>query len=103
MMCVTQVWGEGKSSLWTPGGPVNIPDGYEYLPAGDGALTRAVVAAAGDCRLYPVMRKDYKKYPARQVGFWAPAALIAAEVGLLAALRAEEHRIGLRVRRDRRQ
>lgn len=102
-MPVIEVWGEGRNDLWTPSGTVNVPKDYDYLPAGDAALTRAVSRGVGRKRLFAVMRKDYKRYPSRQVGVWAPASLIAAERERLAALRTEEHKAKLRRQGERRQ
>jgi hypothetical protein len=102
-MATIQVWGEGRDALWTPEGPVNVPKTYDYLPAGDGALTRALRGVMGRKRLFVVMRKVNKHYPSRQVGLWAPSTLIAAERERLAALRTEPHKQRLAEQRERKQ
>ena len=102
-MSVTQVWGEGRDGLWTSNGRINVPTDYEYLTAGDAALTRAVKVAAGDRRVYVAMRRTGRRYPPRAVGIWAPGSVIAAERDRLAALRTEGHLTRLTARRGRRQ
>ena len=102
-MPTLHVWGEGRDALWTPEGPVNVPKTYDYLPAGDGALTRAVRGVIGRKRLFVVMRKVNKRYPSRQVGLWAPSTLIAAERERLAALRTGDHEQRLAKQRERKQ
>ncbi len=102
-MPVIEVWGEGRKDLWTPSGTVNVPKDYDYLPAGDAALTRAVTRGVGRKRLLAVMKKTHRRYPPRQVGLWAPASLIASERERLAALRTEQHKGKLQQQRMRRQ
>ncbi len=102
-MPIIEVWGQGRKDLWTPDGSINVPKDYDYLPAGDAALTRAVTRGVGRKRLFAVMEKTYKRYPSRQVGVWAPASLIAAERERLATLRTDEHKAKLRRQGERRQ
>lgn len=97
------VWGQDPKSLWTPSGPVSVPDNYDFLPSGDAALTRAVKKAGAAVPLYEVFKRVSKRYPPRRRGIWAPASLIAAERERLAALRTEAHKAKLQRERERRQ
>jgi hypothetical protein len=102
-MSIIQVWGEGRDALWTPGGPVRVPHSYDYLPAGDTHLTRAVKKAIGGDRLFVVMKRVSKRYPPKRAGMWAPGSVIAAERQRLADLRTDEHKERLVERRKRQQ
>jgi len=97
------VWGEDRNKLWTPDGFLSVPKHYEYLEAGDAALTRAVKRAIGRKRLYVVMKKVHKRYPSKRVGLWAPAALIGQERNRLLALRTTEHKALLEKQKERKQ
>jgi hypothetical protein len=97
------VWGEGREHLWTPTGHVDVPAEYVFLPAGDGALTRAVKTASGEQPLYVVIKRTSKKYPPRAIGLWAAVDAIQSARDRLAALRTEEHRAKLLAQKERRQ
>jgi hypothetical protein len=77
-----KVWGSGRLSLWSFGATVTIPEEYDFLPAGDGPRTRAVVKAARQqgSPVYSVMEKNRKNGYSRQVGVWVPAALLELPV-----------------------
>lgn len=89
-----KVWGEGRSNLWSFGATVTVPEGYAYLPAGDGSRTRTVMKAARQqgSPVYAVMQKQGKKGYSRQVGVWVPAALLALPVNRTPAARLAEQR-----------
>lgn len=97
----TKVWGKGRSSLWSFGTTVTIPEDYAYLPAGDGPRTRAVVAAAkrDGLPIYTVMEKKRKNGYSRQVGVWIPAALLALPIKRTPAANLAEKR----ARKERRE
>ena len=106
LMCIIQVWGEGKKNLRTKekgGEPIAVPKGYTFLKAGNPALTQAVKKAAGDKPIYVVMKKVDKKFPARPIGLYAPAGLIRWHRKRLALLQTEEHRERLAERNSRRR
>lgn len=96
-----KVWGRGRSSLWSLGATVTIPEGYDYLPAGDGPRTRAVVKAARQqgSPVYAVMEKKSKNGYSRQVGVWVPAALLELPVKRTPAAKLAE----LRVKKEERE
>ncbi len=102
-MPTIQIWSEGRSALWTPNGLVTVPMTYDYLPAGDATLTRAVKNACGEQVLYAVMKRVSKRYPPRQVGLWAPASVIAAHRERVEAMRTEDHKVRLAQQRRKRQ
>jgi hypothetical protein len=73
-----------KSGQWNPElGDVEIPAGWEFLPAGDAYLTRTV-KAGGTYWLSWQPRSQHHQHR-RLLGLWAPSQAIAA-----AQLRAEE-------------
>jgi Uncharacterized conserved protein (DUF2293) len=66
-----------RQGWWSPGhGDLEIPDGWEYLPAGDAFLTRTVKAAGV---YWLCWRPRSRNSPHRRLqGLWAPAAAIRA-------------------------
>lgn len=65
-----------RDGPWTPEhGEVEIPDGWEFLPAGDAYLTRTVKAAGV---YWHAWRPRGRNRPhRRKLGLWAPAETIA--------------------------
>jgi hypothetical protein len=57
-------------------GDLTVPDGWEFLPRGDGAVTRAVKAAGTYWTAW--LPKDRHRPHRRLLGLWAPAATIDA-------------------------
>ena len=65
-----------KLGWWTPDqGDIEIPDGWDFLPAGDAFVTRAVKAAGRYWTAWLPRRRN--RPHRRRVGLWAPASVIA--------------------------
>jgi hypothetical protein len=78
-----------KLGWWTPDhGDIEIPDDWDFLPAGDAFLTRTVKAAGHHWTAWLPRRRN--RPHRRRVGLWAPAAAIAEARG--AAKATEEAR-----------
>jgi hypothetical protein len=93
-----------RQGRWTPEhGDVEIPDGWEFLPAGDAFLTRTVKAGG---RYWKSYRPRGRNRPHRRlIGIWAPAdqireaeALAEATASKRASARAQSART--RARRE---
>lgn len=82
----TLVWGEGPKEMWSFGETLDIPDDYEFLPAGDAAKTRFVKANAE--KYYVHMQRV--KQGNRTIGVWAPKAIVEQAQGVTLKTTEEE-------------
>jgi hypothetical protein len=74
-----RVWGDGRRALWTPTGPVDIPDDLVEVETGDAYLTRHIKLAC-DGVVYVRMKRDRR--------FSKAVAVLAPKPAVEAARRA---------------
>lgn len=91
--------GQGRNVKDEQGNLIPVPEGWEFLPAGDAGVTRRVTASGPFWR---VQEKRGRKVFSR--GVWAPGAVISEAKAAMEALRgSESYRKQLAAARNRRE